>query len=129
MLTLWIVLVLLNILTAFVLLYPFYLRDNRPSSYRGIWKSIGSYTRDRYGAVWLLIISCGGTLFLITSHYIPEPAFYLILVLVVYLTFSGLLLLYPYHLKYSYPERYVGFWKTLGEWMGEPLVALSRRKY
>jgi len=126
--TLWIVLILLNLLMAFVLLYPFYLRDNRPSSYRGVWKSIGSYTRDRYGSVWLLIVTCGGTLFLITSNYIDEFAFHLILVLV-YLIFSGLLLLYPYHLKYSFPERYVGFWRNLGEWMGEPPVALSRRKY
>lgn|GEM_PF-6403058 len=128
MVTLWLVLVFLNFMAAFILLYPFYLRDNRPSSYKGVWRAIGNYTRDRYGSVWLLIITGGGTLFLITSNYIQEPAFHLALVLV-YLFFSGLLLLYPYHLKYSSPERYVGFWKNLGEWMGEPLVALSRRKY
>lgn len=126
--TLWIVLVLFNFMAAFILLYPFYLRDNRPSGYKGIWRYIGSYIRDRYGSVWLLIIIGGGTLFMITSNYIQEPAFHIILV-VVYLIFSSLLLLYPYHLKYCFPERYVGFWRNLGEWMGEPLVDLPRRKY
>lgn len=128
MVTLWIVIVLLNLMAAFILLYPFYLRDKRPSSYRGVWKSVGSYTRDRYGSVWLLIICCGGTFFLITSNYIHKPAYYFILMLV-YLIFSGLLLIYPYHLKYRYPERYVGFWRNLGEWMGEPPVTLYKRRY
>ena len=110
-----------------MLLYPFYLRDRRPEKYRGVWLSLGNFLRDRYGAVWFLVIIGGGTTFNVTSGFIRSPLAYLLLMMV-YLLFSGLLLLYPYHLRYRYPERYVGFWRHVGEWMGEPVVAFPKRK-
>lgn len=121
-------LVLLDMTAAFILLYPFYLRDRRPSDYRGVWKAIGSFTGDRHGSVWLLIVLCGGTFFMITSNHTFSLLLYSAVV-AAYLIFSGLLLLYPYYLKYRFPERYVGIWRNVGEWMGEPMISLSRKKY
>ncbi|MFZ5642250.1 MAG: hypothetical protein ACOY46_01515 [Bacillota bacterium] len=126
MYTTWLLLIL-NICVAFIMLYPFYLRDKKPSKYRGIWFIIGDFLKDRHGAVWMLIILLGGLIFNISAYYIQGPLLYTLLI-IGYMIFSVTVLLYPYHLKYKTPERYVGLWKSMGEWMGEPLIAIPRRK-
>ncbi|ODA40003.1 hypothetical protein DSBG_3209 [Desulfosporosinus sp. BG] len=41
------------------------------------------------------------------------------------LLFSLIIMWYPFYLKYKNPKKYKGFWKIVGEWLGEPRDAFQ----
>lgn len=107
------------LLFAFILLYPFHLRDNKPQHYKGIWLLLGTFIKNRYGAVWMLNvglgIDIGNKIRSCTQNYLLG----IIATSIWILFFGGIFLWYPFHLKHKRPEKYQGIWKTIGEWLGE----------
>lgn len=111
---------LLSLLAAFVLLYPFYLRDTTPARYKGIWQSIGSAFGNRYGAIYALNIYWGLNVGLVVGIFTEKSFIPFMAVLLYILLFTLVFLWYPFHLKEKKPEKYKGVWKRIGEWMGDP---------
>jgi len=111
---------LLSLLAAFVLLYPFYLRDTTPARYKGTWESIGSAFGNRYGAIYALNIYWGLNVGLAVGVFTKKFSIPLITVLLYFLLFTPVLLWYPFHLKGKKPEKYKGIWRRIGEWIGDP---------
>lgn len=116
-------LILLEFLTplcfAFLLLYPFHLRDNNPQHYKGIWLLIGNILVNRYGAIWLLNvclgINIGNEAWISTHNYLLGSA-----ITIIWISFFGFIFLgYPFYVKHKRPEKYKGLWKAIGEWLGE----------
>lgn len=114
---------LFYVLLAFVLLYPFYLRDHKPERYKGIWRAIGSLLgNNRYWVVWLLNLYLALSVsFVVTSF--TQKSIGLIAGLLYFSFFSPIFLWYPFYLKEQKPEKYKGIWRRIGEWIGDPREA------
>lgn len=100
----------------FFLLYPFYLRENQPQKYNGIWLLIGNILKGRHGSLIIIDIYFGMFIGRIVEQQTNNP------LLVVFAmggwisSFYVLFLLHPYNLKHYRPEKYTGLWRTIGEW-------------
>lgn len=100
----------------FFLLYPFYLRDNKPEKHKGIWLLIGQIFKNRSGSLCFIILYLGFSIGTIVGQQKNNQHLGALL-LVIWIGFSYLCLLwYPYHLKHNRPEKYTGLWRTIGEW-------------
>jgi len=111
---------LLYLFSAFLLLYPFYLRDHKPARYKGVWQKIGTlFGNNRYWVIWLLNFYLGLGLSNVVGFFAPK--YIGLIVALLYFLFSSLIFLwYPFHLKDKKPEKYKGIWKRIGEWIGDP---------
>lgn len=118
---------LASLLLAFVLLYPFYLREQRPTHYRGIWRAVGSTFRNRYGAIWVLNLYFGSSLSITVGSLTQSRSLRLLAWMLYFLIITPTLLWYPFHLKEKSPEKYKGIWRLIGEWLGDPGIAFPSR--
>ncbi|MEW6171587.1 MAG: hypothetical protein AB1510_00755 [Bacillota bacterium] len=110
---------LISLLLASVLLYPFYLKDHKSARYKGVWQKIGTLFGNRYWVVWWLNFNLGLGL----SNVVDSFAFKYtgLIAAPLYVLFSSLIFLwYPFNLKDKKPEKYKGVWKRIGEWIGDP---------
>lgn len=112
--------ILLSLFFSFFLLYPLYLRDNKPAFYKGTWRVIGSIFRNRYGVFWVLILYFGINIFFVAGFFTQEYFIRFLAMLLYFSIFMPVFLWYPYHLKEKRPEKYKGIWRLIGDWLGDP---------
>lgn len=118
---------LLCLLLAFVLLYPFYLKDHKPAHYKGIWRAIGIVFRNRYGVIWLTNFYLALNVSHVAGYFTNNKLMKIMIMLLYFLLFTPVFLWYPFHLKYKRPEKYKGTWRRIGEWLGNPRDAFQGR--
>lgn len=114
---------LITLLFAFILLYPFYLQGHAPARYKGAWRAIGSMFKNRYGAIWVLIVYLGINVFTVADIFTRKHFIGLLATFIYFSLFTPVFLWYPFYLKERRPEKYRGIWKRIGEWLGDPRVA------
>ena len=117
---------LTTLLFAFILLYPFYLRDSRPTHYKGFWRVIGFLFKNRYGAIWVLNVYLAVSVFFIAGSFTQRYLIRLLAMLLYLALFTPIFLWYPYYLKEKRPERYKGIWRNIGKRRKDPRIAFPR---
>ena len=114
---------------AFILLYPYYLRDKKPASYIGVWRVIGSIFRNRYGAAVVLHVYLAVSIPRLVGVFTQQdPTIGWLAIIIYLLVVTPTLLWYPLHLKDKRPEKYKGIWRRIGEWLGDPRIAFPIRR-
>lgn len=124
----WLIFLFTILIIGFLLLYPFYLKENKPERLKGIWVKLEYFCGNRYGAIWIIYIFLGLSIFNITSIYVNELVLKLIIVLIYFILIGFIFLWYPYYLRYKKNNRYNGIWKFIGDWMGDPFEVFRRKK-
>ena len=104
---------------AFVLLFPFYLRDKGTKLNNGVWLLIGELLRIRFYAVLVLNLIIGPQINVFVGTIMGKPIVGFIL-MTLYLILIIAVFLYPFYLKDNKPEKYTGLLKSFAEWLGDP---------
>ncbi|ADG83588.1 hypothetical protein [Thermincola potens] len=108
----------LTFLVAFLLLYPFHIRDYDPKRHLELWLWIRAFFKNKSGAVSGIIMFSAIGIFeaiIMGTQNIPFG----VITVLIWISFVGGVFRYPYYLKHKKPEKYKGFWKTIGEWLSE----------
>ena len=109
----------ITLLVAFLLLYPFHIRDYNPKRHLELWLWIRAFFKNRSGAIsGVMICSAVGIIqaIIMGTQNIPLG----VITALIWMSFFGGIFRYPYYLKQKKPEKYKGLWKTIGEWLREP---------